>query len=414
MTGPKMAETITATGPDDKLIVVDVYQEEGSAVVNSYQETHPEAIDVLDTAKGKPQGGSEESSDDPLGDFIDKFTGDDSAGANNDISDLTDLDASTDYGLDSIEELAASNDELLSDITDLSDPLKGALAIPGQVVPEIYAQTGDMLNRLRAGISTQSLGALTNIVNQLSNGQFPTTILNSTGIGTLVAGVTSAASRIGIPNTFSAIASGINNQSAMDIALRTVLPEVVRKANIPLLNDIANTPLVRSVQNLIPGIVGETVRGLTRPTYLGQNEYAGYYGASRQTFGRIDSNWNSDVRYENGTVLNGTVVGSNPFYYDTAQASVMNYPITVKPNPNSGMDQNPAVVEYGDVYVNSTPLVGESQEVFEGRVVREQIEDRAMVVAGSLLQTFGQRTVGDYLDREFGTVGAVVNRTMFA
>jgi hypothetical protein len=415
MAGPKLAETIAATGPDDKLIVVDVYEKEGSSVVNSYQETHPEAIDVLDTAKGTSQdGGGEEGGDDPLGDFIDQFTGDDSGGLNNDISDLTGLDPSTDYGLDSIEELAASNDDLLSDMSDLSDSIVNSFAIPGVVVPEIFSQSGDILSRLRSGIGNQSLNALTNMINQLSGGLFPTSILNNSGMGGLIAGVTNAASRIGIPGSFSAIARGINNQSVMDIALRTVLPDVVKRANIPLLNDIANTPLVRSVQNLIPGVIGETVRNLSRPTYLNQDGYANYYGETRQTFGRIDPNWNRDTRYDNGTVLNGTVVSSNPFYYDTAQANVMYSPINVSLNPDSDARANPSLVEYSrandTVFVND----GESQVMYETRAAQQQMEDRAMYVAGSLIKDKVTSTVASYLNKEFRNVGAIVNRSMFA
>lgn len=423
MAGPKIAETIASTGPDDKLIVVDVYEKEGSSVVNSYQETHPDAIDVLDTAKGggDAAGGEAadaaggEGGDDPLGDFINQFTGDDSAGANNDITDLSDVDPSTDYGLDSMEELAASNDDLLSDMTDMSDPLLSGLAIPGQVVPQIFAQNGDVLTRLLPGVGNRSLNAVTGMINRLSGGNFPTTILNNSGMGGLIAGLTNTASRIGIPGSFSAIANGINNPAVMDIALRTVLPEVVRRANIPLLNDIANTPLVRSVQNLIPGVIGETVRNLSRPTYLSQNQYSNYYGQTRQTFGRIDPNWNRDTRYENGQVLNGTVVASNPFYYETAEASVMDSPITISVNPDPDQYANPSVVRY-DNYDNQVQYAepGESQVEYEIRSSRQKSEDRAMYVAGSLIRNKTVSTVSSYLDTEFREVGAVVDRSIFA
>ena len=60
MTAPQLAKSTYISGPDDKLAVIDVYEQSGSGVVNSYQETHGEAIDVLEGLNGEGGGGGGE------------------------------------------------------------------------------------------------------------------------------------------------------------------------------------------------------------------------------------------------------------------------------------------------------------------------------------------------------------------
>ena len=403
MAGPKLAKTVAANGPDDKLIVVDVYTEDGSEVANSYQDTHPEAIDVLDGAGG---GGSDGLKSDATPEISGGFDGVDVDSPNNDISDLAENFAEVPAS-DIADWLSGGNYEIASDINDLSDKLKESFRSALKGADEVYADLNGVVTKLQPGIDPRSMGAMTGLVNKLGCGNYNPNILYRGGNVSLISSLINAASRIGLPGVFNAIANCVTDPNVIGGVLRNVLPNVASQANIPLLNDIGNSKLAKDVIGVMPGIIGQTVGNLGRPNYLQQSQYAGYYGQARQSFGNIDPYWNTTTRGDYGRSLDATIVNRNSFFNQTLQASVLSTPMQVLVNTVTG-DGNAAKVNYG---ISTYPIQryeNETDQTYRARVEKERFNDTMISVASTL----AARQVSDVLRSTFPEVNARVNRSV--
>ncbi len=385
MAGPKIAKTTSANGPDDKLIVVDVYEEDGSQIENSYQETHPESLDVLDGLDGGGAGG--EKTPEEL--IEESFDGMDDYSANNDLEDLTgDFDPTDPWQLD--DYLTGGDNDLLGDFNSLSDKLQDFLRSGIQGLDDIYADLNGAVSKINGAISPRSMGGLTGLMNKLGCGYNPNISYRGSSIGFL-SGLINAVSRLGLPGAFNAIANCISDPNVIGGVLRNVLPDVASRANIPLLNDIASSRVARDVIGVMPNIVGQTVRNLGRPTGMNQVEYRDYYNTASQSFSTIDGNWNSAIRGDYGRSLDATVVNSNEFFGDTLQSSVMSYPVSVE--YNNAPNGNAAVVTYGPS---------------GSHIATDRVADTAMNVVTNL----AAMEVSVALRKNFSQVGAKLNRSV--
>ena len=427
MTAPQLAETTFVSGPDDGLAVVDVYGEGGSGVVNSYQETHPQEIDPLSAADGgngddqSGGGGDSEGGEDRLEDITPVDYGDDSS-PNNDLSDLTGgLDGAPDVGT-SLEaaRLASGDEELVSDIQGLDDDMRGAICMQPSFMDNVVHQVGDVVTNVSSAVNFNSLQNLNNMVSRLAGGGVGSfgNIRDLGGLSSLVSTATQVASRAGIPNVFTQIvAGGRFNKNILTAAVTNMIPGIVRNANIPLLGEIARSPLGNILASVSPGIIGNTIRSIARPTRMTQSQYGPYYGEVRDTFSRVDPSWNKTNFGGYPGALNARVVSQNPFLQETLRANVSTRPLQVVPTSTGYVNQSDVYHEDRVTYVPETGgkvwddegvLVDTSASDDYARRTEYRKEDALMSAA----TVFPERTVDDYLSSTFPGVDADVNRTV--
>lgn len=403
MAGPKIANTTSANGPDDKLIVVDVYEENGSKVANSYQETHPEAIDVLDGLDGGGEEGLKDQGDIPVND---DFDGLDSDSPNNDLSDIAPSYDFNEVSQDELDEwLAGENYDFLGDINDLGG-LKDSFKSMIGGLDQIYVDINGAVSKLNGAVSPRSLNALTSLINKAGCGTYNPNISYRGSSTSFLSGLINAASRLGLPGALNAILNCITDPNVIGGVLSNVLPRVASQANIPLLNDIGNSRIANDVIGIMPNVISQTVSNLGRPNGMQQSQYGGYYGQASQSFNNIDPSWNSTVRYENGSSIDATVVNSNSFFRDTLQANVLSTPATVVINNTSS--GNAATVQYGQSPYAPQKYDSESIDAYNTRVATDRTTNAVMSVATGLVA----QSVSDSLRKSFGNVGAKLNRSI--
>lgn len=422
MTAPQLAETTFVSGPDDELAVVDVYEESGSGVVNSYQETHPQEIDPLEAVNGGGDGSN--SSDDGGDPFADNdflpSPNDDLNAPNNDLSDLTGgLDGAPDVGT-SLEasRLTSGEDDWMSDLSDLDDDMRDSICMQPGMMDNIVYQSGEVISNVSSAVNFNSMQSLNNLIGKLSGGLDIGRIVDMGGLSSLVSTVSQAGSRIGIPNVFSRIVQGGKfSNNILTAAVANMVPGIIRNANIPLLGDIARSPFGNILASISPGIIGNTIRAIARPTGMPQSQYGNYYGNARDTFSRVDPNWNRSNFGQFPGALNATVVSQNPFFQETMQANVSTRPLYVVPTSTGYRNEadvyNPDRVSYrpeagGKVWDDEGVLVDTSAEQDYERRTEYMREDSLMSAA----TVFPPRSVDDYIQSTFPDVGANVNRTV--
>lgn len=410
MSGPKIAKSTSANGPDDELIVVDVYDEDGSEVANKYQETHPDAIDVLDGLDGSDFDGKKKE-----GDFnaVTDLTGLQELSPNNDLSDilgdspLTELDSVSDAELD--EWLSGGNFDILSELSSLGDNIKAGLRSGLGALDDIYADMNGVVTQIQGAIDPRSIHAIKDLLNKVGCGDYnPNIVYRGSTIG-MLSGLINLASRLGLPSVFTAIANCISDPQILTGVVKNVAIDAVKRANLDVIKDIANSPVAKEVISTMPNVVGGVVRDLGRPTYLQQEQYGSYYGQARDAFTSIDSQWNSITRIGEQT-YDSTVVASNNFFRDTLGAATLSYPIDVNINSSPTSLDSVVSVNYG---LSPNAPVKQSTEdatAYLERAQQSRQSDQSMYVSSAL----SAQTVASALSKSFSEVGAKLTRSIFA
>lgn len=448
MTAPKLADTTFVSGPDDSLIVVDVYGNGGGGVVNSYQETHPAEIDPLTAAGGGGSGGgggggdgggsggggsgggsggggggesgAGGSSENTAGgeEYTPTSNSDDTA-PNNDLSDLTGgLSGAPDVGT-SLEanRLASGDTDYFSDIEALDDDIRGAISLQPDLLDNIVHELGDVVTDVTSAINFNSLQTLNSLVGKMAGGDFGT-IKDLGGLASLVSTVTQTASRAGIPNVFNSIlAGGKFTQDVLTTAVTNMVPGIVKNANISLLGDVARSPFGNVLAAVSPNIVGNTIRAIAPPTGMREADYGNYYGDARDTFSRVDPNWNKSNFGQFTNALNSTVVSQNPFLQQALKSNVATRPLYLEQdkfdnyvNRMDTYDVDRPVYRQeagGKVWDDEGVLVETSPQNLYERQTQYRREDSLMAAAA----VFPTRTVESFIAQTFPAVDAVVNRT---
>lgn len=426
MSAPKLATTTFEAGPDDKLAVVDVYAEGSGGIVNSYQETHDESIDVLDSlngAGGDTTGGATDALGGTAADNVGDAIGSGLGGANNDLSDLTGgLDGAPDVGsMGDLESLTNGDSDLLSSMSDLAAPLSDSLSQIGQGFEDISViENGLVVGNIAPGFDLKSIRGVNDVVTKLADGNYKGIINHAGGLSNLVSNICNVGSRMGIPNVFSNISKGINDVQLMAKSLTNIVPNIIKTANIPLLNDIARTPLAGMVKQISPNVIGSTIANITKPLNMVAGDIGKFYSQARSTFSKIDSDWNK-VSFGANKILNATVVSQNPFMKQAMLTDICARPAVVIPNEMG------EVVNASDTYYNdpgnSLNESGYSGSVYEGdhtptpdeeaTAYNQRTEDRFTDSFVAAALSFDRESVGAAIDNEFTEVGATSGGDMF-
>lgn len=427
MSAPKLATTTFEAGPDDKLAVVDVYAESSGGIVNSYQETHDESIDVLDSLNGKAGDTTGDATDalgGSIGDNVGDAIGSGLGGSNNDLSDLIGgLDGAPDIGsIGDLESLTNGDSDLLSSISDLAAPLSDSLSQIGQGFDDISViENGVVVGSIAPGFDLKSVRGINDVVTKLSDGNYNGIINHAGGLSNLVSNVCNVGSRIGIPNVFSNITKGINDIELMTKSLTNIVPNIIKTANIPLLNDIARTPLASVVKRIAPNVISNTIANITKPINMAVSDIGKFYSQARSTFSKIDADWNK-VSFGANKILNATVVSQNPFMKQAMMTDICARPAVVIPN-EMGEVVNASDTYYDDDPGNSLIEAGYSGSVYEGDHTptpdeeaisyNQRTEDRFTDSFIAAALSFDREKVGDAIETEFTEVGATAGGDMF-
>lgn len=446
MPAPQLATTTFTAGPDQKLAVIDVYEEDGSGIVNSFQELHNNAIDVLDTLTGNKGGGGGgeggggngggggDTDDGPaFEDFedFDPIPSLDDFAPNNDFSDILDEDISAlpfEDGFDSsfsLDKLSGLDNEILSNLNNLDKNIKNGIKMLGGV-NDVFAQLGDVTNRLVDGVNLTSINAINNIVGNLSGG-VKSVISDIGGKASLIASAAITGSRIGLPNVFGTIVNGAVAQagqiakSTINKAVTMMVPEIVKNANIPLLNDIARSPFGSVVSTVAPGIISNTIQNMAKPRNMMDNEYSRYYGNARDTFDLIEPGWNTTSFGNSDNLLNASVISDNDFFTDAMMANVTTRPLQITPTEGNSryIDQsntyynNPETFDRdwdtgGFSYDDQGQIVNTTEQELFNRRTANRMTDSLITAA----LDFGKTTVESNLKKSFSKINAEINRSI--
>lgn len=294
-----LASTTFSTGPDDKTIVADIYTITEPGVINSIDDNF-NALDKLLARDFK---------------VTDLTGGDLDAVFNKKLLDKA-LTESSIAG-----RISTAVTGIASSYRGLSDAVKKTLSISPILGRVVNATLGSAASK----ILSKNLGdakAVAGLIDNFTKGGYQVDFTDKGAITGLISGIVQEGSRLGLPNTFTKIATSINNKGIMMAAASTLLPNIATSGNIDLLRDIANSSIGNEIIKIMPNVIPQTLGNYSIAPTVKKKDYAAQYDYIKETFDDINSGWNT-IKRNGVSTLSGVSVSKFTGYSDLLNAKVV-------------------------------------------------------------------------------------------
>lgn len=286
----RLAATTFSSGPDETLAVVDVYTATNSEVVTSIEDTSP-VVDTTDPVLATGASVTDKA-----------FKG---VSENPEITELSQQSITDRLGS------LGKDGALRNSIKDYSVKAGAIIGAGDQLRGTISGVLAGTTNTILSK-NFQAAGALSGIINNFTKGQYDISFKDMGAVSGMIASVTQQASRLGLPASFSTMASGVTNKLALLGAVQKILPDMTSRGDVDGLTDMSKTIVVDDVACIRPTVVKDALGNYTTPKDVAQSDYAGYYDKLTAGLGGIDSAWRN-VSRENTQILSAAVAANSSF-----------------------------------------------------------------------------------------------------
>lgn len=213
--------------------------------------------------------------------------------------------------------------DLLNHILDLSDNAQDLLI--NQIEKDSFfnhqsiAVNGET-NTISHEVSLQNKEAIGKILNTLTNSNYEVKNKDTGKEANLVSGITHIASKAGFPNVFENLSKKYD-KDIMRKAAKPLLLRASEEGDFEIIKDIANTEIKKDIKTIVPNIIENIITDIKKPHNLSQQEYSNYYKSVKDTFNKIDPQWDKkDIC--NVEVINCCCISKNKFFCDLLEAQL--------------------------------------------------------------------------------------------
>ena len=165
----------------------------------------------------------------------------------------------------------------------------------------------------------------------------------------LIASVTHLANSQGMSRAFNHIANIVKDPEVLEMAGSAIVRQALVDRDYKAIDSVCDTDAVKTLKKHIPDVVPLAASSVQYEKTLAEQEWSKRYLSQKQTFGKIDPNWNIYSRNGKG-ICNAAVLGSNFAICDYIRASIneLMSPLGYKANIQrvySGSNQSTSVID---------------------------------------------------------------------
>jgi hypothetical protein len=160
---------------------------------------------------------------------------------------------------------------------------------------QVYASFNGVLQRV-ASTDLSNINAVGGLINQWTgqNGLFASD--DQDGKVGFVTGLIHDCTSYGIPNSFGALASKLENTNLVSQVANRVLPSVISASDVGSLKSMAFTLGDKAVTAMNPGTIPQFSSAFTLPPQSTTADNAAAFDSLIESYSTVDSTWNSNVR----------------------------------------------------------------------------------------------------------------------
>ena len=308
-----LAASIFVAGPKDILAVADVYKQTGKSIVNSFQ-------DLAANVSAGVLGALKSAAAKDINALINAARSAESLVTNpNALLRMSGIPATAGSVVSNAQSAIGSA------LNSVESSVAGALSVVPNLVNSVTATVNGVTSTvLNAGAA--SLNSVTSLISSATNVSISITDKGATA--GFISGLSTQASSMGIPGTFSALSSLAKGDASILLGAASVaLPNAIKTANYNLISDITNT-IGSSVNSIIPNFSKAVVSNFTIPNGTPSSQYGTLLSQVNGTCTAANSNYNTtsigDISAFNGY----NSIGSDD-YSSLVSTSCMNDTIPV-------------------------------------------------------------------------------------
>lgn len=272
MSSFKLASTTFSTKADETLAALDAYAAKGSGVVNAIKDIRG-ALDY-DALAGL-KGGN-------LGEGLSFLSKTSIEGLKVDKEALT-------------KGLLGSNSELIGSLRSLPNLVQSEILKVQGTISDITAT----VNGVQATIKNADLNTLQGVgdlINKISKTTLPYSFTDKSGLVTLGSNLIKEGNRLGLPDVYKTITSGISDKGIVLGITKLLLPNVISTSNINALLNIANSPVVKQITKISPSFVGDFVKNFTLQVGTLQSDHPAILKSIGESLTKLDARWKTTVQ----------------------------------------------------------------------------------------------------------------------
>lgn len=286
----KLVQSLFSTGPKDSLAAADVYKANGSRNINSVQELSNQAGVNLTSILGQKTGNNQ-----ALTGLLVKIAG-------NVKVDTSILRDRIQGGMSSVK----------GSFSDLSDSTKSLMTSSlGDGTGSFQVKMGDKIGVVD---STQysDINSFGSFINDYT-GTTDFSVLDQDATASLISGSVVQASNFGIPNAYSSLTNGIEDDGVMCRVVNQTVPSLVANGDIDTLHDMSSSRSGKAMGAIFPNFAGDFARSFQYPMNRGQTK-ADAFSKLIGTLTNVNPTWNQTPRQKGGDIALNllTLLGASP------------------------------------------------------------------------------------------------------
>lgn len=383
-----LAQTLFATGKDDKLAAINVYtQQTAVAPINDSVDAILADIDTLSELSGCESISPEEQ--------------------------IKNVVASEEQALkssDIVKGVISANSGLHSAYSSMSSKLQNFLTnVKGSV--NLSVVNGQVKAGLKMATMTDA-GAVTAMLNIVGGNKNDFSLKDVSGQRAFVSNLLKLSSTMGVPGAYATAMSGIADKTIGRNITRDILPTVIANSSHDMLRDIAQGPHAGHVRATYPNLNRDFASAFRFPHGTPTNKHADIGSSILSSFNLLNPNWNRTRTSKGKDYFNGNISLNSSGDFKAAMKAMgaggfggFNYSSTERVTNNTipNINRN-RVVKYTAVDDNGNPVVrysypnGTKERYYtgsDGNLQKEMRVPKRLAVDGENLQQEDNSAIDD-------------------
>ena len=182
---------------------------------------------------------------------------------------------------------------LLSNLRNATTAIQKGITTANAIENQIKVAYSGVEKIVKSG-DLGSISGIASVINTVAKSTSSIySIVDNSGMSSLIAGVTKEAHGLGITNAFSAMSDGITDRSTLLGAAKLLVNEGIR--DVRMLTDIANTPIIKDLGIIKPNTLKSIIQA-TNSVSTSTNSALQSWSTIESTLSKVDSTWNTITR----------------------------------------------------------------------------------------------------------------------
>jgi hypothetical protein len=194
-----------------------------------------------------------------------------------------------------IARLVAGTPAISSAIRNMTGSLSGSISGAFPSAGSVTTTLGQITRSVRS-VDIPGMSALGGVIGSITGNRDIYGVQDSSSTVALFSGIIKEATRYGIPNSFGALVGSINNPRLVQQVVNSVMPTLIKAADVVGFQAIVANTAPGSVKLLYPDVLAQVSTNYTMPPQCKASDYKEEFTTITETYRSIDGEWDTRTR----------------------------------------------------------------------------------------------------------------------